>query len=170
MHMLIYLLVIIIYSTTPSFIRGRIEQSQEVESHTNLLQAILWEERRFEDIEKRAHENVIPESTLECCPTHTRRIAPLGGLSRENKLLQLYRDSRTVQRFYEKSCSPFILNRSCRFIDDTYYSRCIQDYTYMYAIVKDFNVTQPYRVDFMRVKAGCSCRVEQQSAEVIELK
>lgn len=126
--------------------------------------------RRFEDIEKRDDSSSAQENTFECCPTITRRIAPLGGLSRENKLLQLYRDSRTVQRFYDKSCSPFILNRSCRYIDSAFISRCSQDYTYMYAIVKDFNVTQPYRVDYMRVRSGCSCKVEmEQPTEVIEI-
>lgn len=118
--------------------------------------------RRFEAIGKRSHDSLMQDDQYECCPTVTRRIAPLGGLSREGKLLQLYRDYRTVQRFYETSCKQNILNRPCNYIEPSLLpmSSCIQKYTYMYAIVRDYNVTQPYRVDYIRVKSGCSCRVE----------
>jgi hypothetical protein len=46
-------------------------------------------------------------------------------------------------------------------------SKCVQNYTYMYAIVKDFNVTEPYRVDYMRVKSGCTCKVEESTTDKI---
>ena len=100
----------------------------------------------------------------DCCPTETRRIAPRGGLSREGRLLQLYYDSRTIQRFYETICLPDIVNRPCNFIDESIRprSKCVQEYTYMYAIAKDYNTTQPYRVDYMRMKSGCSCKIEEE--------
>lgn len=89
-----------------------------------------------------------------------QRTAPLGGLSRDGTLLQLYRDSRTVQRLYETACLPSVLNRPCRFVNQSLFnSVCVQKYTYMYAIVKDYNITQPYRVDYIRVKSACSCQI-----------
>ena len=97
---------------------------------------------------------------LECCPSITQGIAPLGGISKEGTLLQLFRDSNTIQKFYETTCAPHVLGEPCRFIDHTVWqSRCEQKYTYMYAIVKDFNVTQPYRIDYMKVKSACTCTI-----------
>ena len=96
----------------------------------------------------------------ECCPSTTQGIAPLGGISREGTLLQLFRDSNTIQKFYETTCASHVIGQPCDFIDPmVWHSRCEQKYTYMYAIVKDFNVTQPYRIDYMKVKSACSCTV-----------
>ena len=104
----------------------------------------------------------------ECCASHTQAIAPLGGLSREGALLQLFRDPTTVQKFYETSCAPGIQDRPCRYINETYrFSRCEQKYTYTYAIVKDFNVTQPYRIDYIKIKSGCSCIVGEPTLDIL---
>ena len=110
--------------------------------------------------------------TYECCPSITRGIAPLGGLSRDGSLLQLFRDSNTVQKFYETTCAPGIHNTSCKFIDPAFSSRCVQQFSYTYAIVKDFNVTQPYRFDLMKIKSGCSCLVDVRipEAEVVNVE
>ncbi|XP_052791721.1 uncharacterized protein LOC128225863 [Mya arenaria] len=97
----------------------------------------------------------------ECCPTVTRAIAPLGGLSKDGQLLQLFRDRHTIQKFYETTCAPDIRNHRCNFIDHSkWISKCQQTFTYTYAIVKNFNVTEPYRIDYMRMKSGCSCTIE----------
>ena len=104
----------------------------------------------------------------ECCPSITQGIAPLGGISREGALLQLFRDSSTIQKFYETTCAPGVQGLPCRYIDPVYRhrSRCEQKYTYMYAIVKDFNVTQPYRIDYMKVKSACTCTVTVEEPEL----
>jgi hypothetical protein len=127
--------------------------------------------RQFEDIEKRAYDSLETHTHLSpCCPTVKRRFAPLGGLSREGKLLELYRDVNAVQRFYETICHPSVADMPCRFIDQSVWrSKCVQNYTYMYAIVKDFNVTEPYRVDYMRVKSGCTCKVEESTTDIIHV-
>lgn len=96
----------------------------------------------------------------ECCPSVTRPIAPLGGISKDGRLLQLFRDTHTIQKFYETECAPQVRDRPCAFIDENkWVSSCTQKYTYTYAIVKDFNVTEPYRIDYMMIKSGCSCTV-----------
>lgn len=119
--------------------------------------------REFEEIGKRAYHTLPQHSDLaDCCPIFSQKISPVGGLSREGKLLRLYRDPRTVQRFYEVSCAAGVLNRPCRYVDSTWRSKCVQSYTYVYAIVRDYNTTQPYRMDYMRLKSGCSCKVEDQ--------
>ncbi|CAC5417642.1 unnamed protein product [Mytilus coruscus] len=170
MHILTF--VWIILWTSPLMSSARIDSRTDIDRHNNLLRAILWEERQFEDIEKRAYDSLETHThLLPCCPTVKRRIAPRGGLSREGKLLELYRDVNAVQRFYETICHPAVADMPCRFIDPIYRSKCVQNYTYMYAIVKDFNVTEPFRVDYMRVKSGCTCKVEEHSspAEIIQM-
>ncbi|XP_022334041.1 uncharacterized protein LOC111131014 [Crassostrea virginica] len=139
------------------------DETNPLQARTNLLRAILWEEREFEEIGKRAYHTLPQHSDLaDCCPIFSQKISPVGGLSREGTLLRLYRDPRTVQRFYEVSCAAGVLNRPCRYVDSTWRSKCVQSYTYVYAIVRDYNTTQPYRMDYMRLKSGCSCKVEDQ--------
>lgn len=101
-----------------------------------------------------------PLTSGECCPSITRPTAPLGAISKDGRLLQLFRDANTVQKFYETECAPNVRDRACAFIDDSQWvSACRQKYTYTYAIVKDFNVTEPYRIDYMRIKSGCTCSI-----------
>lgn len=96
----------------------------------------------------------------DCCPSVTRAIAPLGGISKDGRLLQLFRDSQTVQKFYETECAPTVRDQACAFVDSSQWvSACVQKYSYTYAIVKDFNATEPYRIDYMMIKSGCSCSV-----------
>lgn len=117
--------------------------------------------------QKRSHHDDFQESAfgagvpLECCPSVTRAIAPLGGLSRDGALLQLFRDSNTIQKFYETTCARGVKGRPCNFINQSeWISRCEQKHTYTYAIVKDFNVTEPYRIDYMKINSGCSCSIK----------
>ncbi|XP_061174622.1 uncharacterized protein LOC133191768 [Saccostrea echinata] len=139
------------------------EEPNPIQTQANLLRAILWEEREFEEIGKRAYHTLPQHSGLaDCCPTVSQKISPIGGLSREGRLLKLYRDPRTVQRFYETSCAAGVLNRPCQYVDSMRRSKCVQSYTYVYAIVRDYNTTQPYRMDYMRLKSGCTCKVYDQ--------
>ena len=65
-----------------------------------------------------------------------------------------------MQKFYETECSTNVRDQACAFIDSTkWVSACVQQYSYTYAIVKDFNVTEPYRIDYMVIKSGCSCTI-----------
>lgn len=76
---------------------------------------------------------------VACCPTIEYHIAPEGGSSRDNMYVELYRDNMTNQTFYEVSCHPDIVDKPCRFIDrkNVPISRCVQEYSYSYALIKD---------------------------------
>lgn len=136
-------------------------------THTSVLQDFLIPvDKRHMYHQKRSHHNAEQEGELEiglpseCCPSVTRAIAPLGGLSKNGALLQLFRDSNTIQKFYETTCAHGVKGRPCKFINQSeWVSRCEQKHTYTYAIVKDFNVTEPYRIDYMKIKSGCSCTI-----------
>ena len=104
----------------------------------------------------------------ECCPSVTDTIAPRGGISREGTLLELFRDRDMVQLFHETKCAEGVQGSPCRYIDPAHlrHSRCEQKFTYVYGIVKDFNVTQPYRMDYMKLKTACACTVTVQEPEL----
>ena len=129
--------------------------------------------RDYDVMSKRGEVNTVNVPVhLECCPTETRRIQPLGGVSREGKLLELYRDKWTVQRLYQTTCHPTVVNRPCRLVDPKIrpLSRCVQQYSYVYAFVKDYNVTQHYRLDYVKVRSGCSCEVDFSLKETLEFR
>ena len=109
---------------------------------------------------------------LECCPSETRRITPRGGLSREGKLLELYRDKHTVQNLYQTVCHASVVNRPCQLIDNRFrpYSKCVQKYSYVYAFVKDLNTTQHFRLDYVKVRSGCACEVDYTLEETVEYR
>ncbi|XP_060591857.1 uncharacterized protein LOC132746651 [Ruditapes philippinarum] len=95
-----------------------------------------------------------------CCPSITRKIAPLGGMSRKGTMLQLYRSGKTVQKFYETTCAQNVENKPCMYINQSEWrSVCRQETRYTYAIVKDFNSTDEYRIDYMKINSGCSCTI-----------
>lgn len=133
--------------------------------HISLLQNLLFPiEKRHNDMQSHREPYTVAFQeegmSFECCPSITHGIAPLGGLSRDGALLQLFRDSSTIQKFYETTCARGVKGRPCNFINESeWISRCEQKYTYTYAIVKDFNVTEPYRIDYMKIKSGCSCTI-----------
>ncbi|KAK3775104.1 hypothetical protein RRG08_048313 [Elysia crispata] len=108
--------------------------------------------------------SLTPDETLrvECCPSEMHQIHPRGGISRDGRLLELYRDHRTVQTFYQTTCLRQFRNRPCPLVrhDLQRYSRCVQKYSFVYAFVRDFNVSESFRLDYIRLKSGCSCVVE----------
>lgn len=109
----------------------------------------------------------------DCCPSVIEMIEPEGGRNQEGEYVVLYRDGEYRQRFYELSCHQDILEKPCRFIDKRLHdnSRCVQKYSYTYALVKDNkngqrkNFPFPERgdsnwtLDYIRVRSGCSCVV-----------
>ncbi|KAL8575450.1 hypothetical protein ACOMHN_000066 [Nucella lapillus] len=120
---------------------------------------------------KRYDSRMAPEPLrFECCPSVSSRIRPLGGLSREGKLLQLFRSDRVVQQLYETRCRPDVVNKPCQMVDPLIkrFSHCVQKYSYVYAFVKDFNMTQDYRLDYVRVRSGCACEVDYSLPETRE--
>ncbi|CAG5122286.1 unnamed protein product [Candidula unifasciata] len=133
-------------------------------SRSQLLQTILEHGQNIQGLSKRPEG--IPDHPLElhCCPSETHIIHPRGGISREGKLVELYRNYRTLQTFYQTSCKPNIDARPCRLIDEERqpFSRCVQKYTYVYAFIRTFNISESYRLDYVRLKTGCSCELVYQ--------
>lgn len=121
-------------------------------------------------------------TTVDCCPSVLEMIEPEGGKNQDDQYVELYRDGDHRQRFYELSCHKDIKNKPCRFMDKKIHehSRCVQKYSYTYALVKDtgrhhhhqkisnknfptFPARGPEEVrwtlDYIRVRSGCSCVV-----------
>ncbi|GIX93787.1 spaetzle domain-containing protein [Caerostris darwini] len=105
---------------------------------------------------KRDHPNHLDE----CCPSVTEIIQPLGGVSKSGRILELYHDSNSTQSFYQTSCREGVKGHPCRYIDRSTKSMCVQRYTYTYALVREFNSDEPWRLDYIRVRSGCSCEVK----------
>lgn len=122
-------------------------------------------------------------SAVDCCPSVLEMVEPEGGKNQNDQYVELYRDGENRQRFYELSCHQDILNKPCRFMDRKLHnsSRCIQKYSYTYAIVKDpgrHHHQRPsfpafpsgpgesrWTLDYIRVRSGCSCVVTQNTRE-----
>lgn len=119
-------------------------------------------------------------STVDCCPSVLEMVEPEGGKNQDDEYVELYRDGNNRQRFYELSCHQDILNKPCRFMDRKLHnsSKCIQKYSYTYAIVKDpgrplqHTHQRPsfpsfpsgpgetrWTLDYIKVRSGCSCVV-----------
>ncbi|KAJ3664601.1 hypothetical protein Zmor_000156 [Zophobas morio] len=118
-------------------------------------------------------------SGVDCCPSVLEMIEPEGGKNQDDEYVELYRDGDYRQRFYELSCHADILGKPCRFMDKKLHnsSKCVQKYSYTYALVKDpgrrhhqrpknfpsFPAAGPggttWTLDYIRVRSGCGCVV-----------
>ncbi|KAK5650453.1 hypothetical protein RI129_001482 [Pyrocoelia pectoralis] len=116
-------------------------------------------------------------SAVDCCPSVLEMVEPEGGKNQDDQYVELYRDGENRQRFYELSCHKDIVGKPCRFMDRKLHiqSKCIQKYSYTYALVKDpgrhhhqranyfpaFPSTDgaTFTLDYIRVRSGCSCVV-----------
>lgn len=120
---------------------------------------------------------------VECCPSRLDMIEPEGGKNQDDMYVELYKDGETRQRFYEISCREDVFNKPCRFLDRkiTNQSRCVQKYSYTYALVRDVAgmdhgapsrhhhqyhhneragiVSKEWKMDYIRVRSGCSCEI-----------
>lgn len=113
--------------------------------------------------------------TAECCPSKHEVVEPLGGISKSGKILHLYRDLNSTQRFHQTTCKTHYRNKPCRFLSHRMRRRssCIQQYSYTYALVADMESTtaesksaKSWRMDYIRIKSGCSCVVKKNSSSV----
>ncbi|XP_066257984.1 uncharacterized protein [Euwallacea similis] len=114
---------------------------------------------------------------IDCCPSVLELIEPVGGKNDQGSYVELYKSGSYKQRFYELSCHKDVLEKPCRFVDKKLHehSRCMQMYSYTYALVKDTpdhriknfptfpgagseNIT--YTLDYISVRSGCSCVVK----------
>ena len=99
---------------------------------------------------------------VECCPTVVEMVQPNGGTNMEGHVVELYRHGDLDQRIYEHSCRPDVLNQPCRFIEKLLrpLSRCVQQFSYTYAIVTDHPSGNDWRLDYIRIRSGCSCEIQ----------
>ncbi|KAK4881630.1 hypothetical protein RN001_004949 [Aquatica leii] len=116
-------------------------------------------------------------TAVDCCPSVLEMVEPEGGKNQDDQYVELYRDGENRQRFYELSCHKDIEGKPCRFMDKKLHiqSKCVQKYSYTYALVKDpgrhhhqrpnyfpaFPSTggATFTLDYIRVRSGCSCVV-----------
>ncbi|KAG8178596.1 hypothetical protein JTE90_019702 [Oedothorax gibbosus] len=93
----------------------------------------------------------------ECCPSVTEIIQPQGGVSKGGRIFELYRDHNSTQSFYQTSCTQGTKGRPCRYVRAD--SVCVQRYTYTYALVREFDSNAQWRLDYIRIRSGCTCEI-----------
>ncbi|CAL1548129.1 unnamed protein product, partial [Lymnaea stagnalis] len=105
-------------------------------------------------------------------PSETHLIVHRAGVSRDGKLLEISRDKSALQIFYQTAFKADFLNQHCHYIKHKYQpaSRCMQRFSYVYALVKDFNVSEHFRLDYIRVKSGRSYELDVTLHDEIELR
>ncbi|XP_022235153.1 uncharacterized protein LOC111083151 [Limulus polyphemus] len=103
----------------------------------------------------------IPEP-IECCPSVTEVIEPMGGVSRSGRILELYHDQNSTQKFYQTSCVEEMRGRPCRYISPslTHHSHCVQKYSFTYALVREYDTNTTWRLDYIRIRSGCTCELK----------
>lgn len=90
-------------------------------------------------------------------------------------LVELFSEAENKQRFYELSCRTGVEGKPCRFLDRRLHnqSKCVQKYSYTYALVREQPSTVPrphhfpsfpsggsnWMLDYIRVRSGCSCEI-----------
>lgn len=119
-----------------------------------------------------------PKGEAECCPSVAEMVAPRGGRNPSGLYVELYEDGENRQRLHEVSCVAGVVGQPCRFLDARLYnqSRCVQTYSYSYALVRSPAATEPPRhrrddqpfsvlgaggwaLDYVRVRSGCKCQL-----------
>ncbi|XP_046678162.1 uncharacterized protein LOC124366014 [Homalodisca vitripennis] len=116
---------------------------------------------------------------VDCCPSTLEMVEPQGGINQDGMLVELYSEIQNTQRFYELSCRAGVEGKPCRFLDRRLHnqSKCVQKYSYTYAIVRDDGTESSarsaprpqqlfpsatgykWRLDYIRVRSGCSCEI-----------
>ena len=101
-------------------------------------------------------------SALECCPTMVELVQPNGGTNMDGHVVELYRHGDLDQRIYEHSCRPDVLNQPCRFVEKVLrpLSRCVQQFSFTYAVVTDHPHSNEWRLDYIRIRNGCTCEIQ----------
>lgn len=106
----------------------------------------------------RAHNS---KASLQCCPTVVDVVQPRGAVNMDGHLVELHRPANVNQRIFEHSCRPDVLNKPCRFIEKLLkpISKCVQQYSYAYALVRKHSDASAWAMDYIRIRSGCSCEM-----------
>ncbi|XP_022256528.1 uncharacterized protein LOC111089070 [Limulus polyphemus] len=99
--------------------------------------------------------------STECCPSVSEIVQPMGGVSRSGRILELYHDRNSTQKFYQTSCLEEVRGRPCRFLSPPliHHSHCIQKYSFTYALVREYGTNVTWRLDYIRIRSGCTCEI-----------
>jgi hypothetical protein len=76
--------------------------------------------------------------------------------------MELFQTENFTQSFYETTCDQSTKDRPCQFIEHDLapYSRCVQQWSYVYAMGRTFGrFFEQFRFDYIRVAAGCKCQL-----------
>ncbi|XP_073960582.1 uncharacterized protein isoform X2 [Choristoneura fumiferana] len=149
-------------------------------SHRVLTDEEAWKRSHWQEMKSYLHPEGQHEGSqhiVECCPSVAEMVAPKGGRNPNGLFVELYRDGENKQQLYELSCAPDVVDKPCRFVDARLYnqSRCVQKYSYSYALVRNpaptespqhrhrregqFSVPGGWSMDYVRVRAGCECQL-----------
>ncbi|XP_067008168.1 uncharacterized protein [Anabrus simplex] len=146
-----------------------------------------WESRRPTNRELQMllrNKSIEKGGPVECCPSKMDMVMPVGGTRTDGLYVELFQVEK--QKFYEISCLDHVVDKPCLFIDHRLQSqsRCVQKYSYSYALVRDdipppveqhrhdrrSHVPHPHiqrndswRMDYIRVRSGCSCEITPKS-------
>ncbi|XP_060804483.1 uncharacterized protein LOC106138934 isoform X1 [Amyelois transitella] len=148
--------------------------SHRIQTDEELDATMAWRRshwREMNSILRRERE------VVECCPSVLEMVAKKGGRTYSGLYVELYEDGENKQRLYELSCAPEVVDRPCRFVDPRVYnqSRCVQKYSYSYALVRYTTATEmphprteghfavpgsgDWSMDYVKVRAGCECQI-----------
>ncbi|VVC45993.1 Cystine-knot cytokine [Cinara cedri] len=96
------------------------------------------------------------ESEEDCCPSQMEMIEPSGGSNPDGLYVELFSDGADKQRFYEVSCKPGVEGKPCLFMERKLHvhSKCVQRYSYSYAIVREENARHHHGSSYANANAN----------------
>ena len=115
---------------------------------------------RRSDRDLREHRPFVGDPSLDCCPSITELTARIFAVNWKGELIEVF-DGGEMQHFYETLCLPHVKDGPCQFVADRFVrrSRCVQQYSYAYAIGRPLASDEKYGVDLIRIATGCKCRL-----------
>lgn len=114
------------------------------------------------EVDLRGHRIFTSDPRLDCCPTVTELSGLLTGINPHGIVLELFHTHNFTQSFYETLCDPRIKDAHCQYVDERWraQSRCVQQFTYVYAIGRTFGAWhERFRMDYVRIATGCKCQL-----------
>jgi len=113
-------------------------------------------------LDLREHRPFMVDTSMDCCPSVTELTERAFAVNWLGDLVELFHSDTGVQQFYETVCLPHVKDRPCQFVSDRYVrrSRCVQQYSYAYAIGRALGTDGQFGIDLIRVEAGCKCRLD----------
>lgn len=100
------------------------------------------------------------EEYLECCPSKIIVVEKQVGKDRNNHAVEV---NPSQKYFYERVCHDDVKNKECLFaskaINKKLNTRCVQQFSYVQALVRPYRTKLNWRLDYIHVQSGCSCHI-----------